>query len=503
MNIKNDKISKWDYTEIVLESEFQGNPFKDFKLTATFKNGSDQFDVLGFYDGNNQWKIRFMPTNTGKWEFVTTSNLEPLSNQKGSIECTEAKEGVHGVVKVANKTNFAYSDGTAYHPIGTTCYVWNLQGEELEKKTLKTLKDGPFNKIRFCIYPKRYTFNYNEPQSYPFPGKVEEKWDPNNQDDYTPRPNDWWDFDTFNPEYFQHIDDCVLELRELGIEADLILFHPYDFGAWGFDCIPESINNRILEYVVARLGAFRNIWWSFANEYDLFQNKAIEEWNRYMKLVQKIDPYDHLRSIHNCRQFFDHTKPWITHCSIQSGDYKRVYEWLNKYEKPLVFDESCYEGNIDRDWGNVSGKEMIHRFWQGFSQGAYVGHGETYVNPEEVLWWSKGGELHGSSPKRIAFLRSLVEEFPEGSSFLRGKESFMRKTGRVKGCGVYPEYGLYYFGAGQPSFRYFDLPEDETYQIDIIDTWEMTITPAGKNFSGHCRLEMPSKEYLLVRIKKN
>jgi hypothetical protein len=69
--------------------------------------------------------------------------------------------------------------------------------------------------------------------------------------------------------YFQHLEKRILDLRERGIEADLIIFHPYDAGAWGFDRMPPEVNDRVLRYLVARLAAFRNLWWSFANEYDL------------------------------------------------------------------------------------------------------------------------------------------------------------------------------------------------------------------------------------------
>lgn len=500
MKIENEKPSQWDYAEIVLESDFEGNPFKDVDLSSSFKKGNRQIEVLGFYDGNNQWKIRFMPTEIGSWDFTTKSTLASLSGQRGSIECREVEKGVHGIVEVSRKTRFAYSDGTPYTPVGTTAYVWNLQGEDLEQKTLETLRNGPFNKIRFCVYPKRYTFNYNEPPNYPFPGEVKEKWDRSYQDDYTPRPRDFWDYDYFNPEYFQHIDKCVLDLRAMGIEADLILFHPYDFGAWGFDCVPEEVNNRLLKYLVARLGAFRNIWWSFANEFHFFQNKTTEEWDRYFQLVEAADPYNHLRSIHNGWVFYDHAKPWVSHCSIQSSDFDRIPEWFEEYQKPVVIDECGYEGNIDRDWGNITGKEMTNRFWLGFSTGAYVGHGETYLNPEGNLWWSKGGELKGSSPKRIEFLKKIVEAFPEGASHIKSKESFIRKKA---GCGVFPEFGFFYFGVHQPSFQLITLPENGTWQIDIIDTWEMTVTSAGSDFSGHCRIELPGKEGIAIRIRKN
>lgn len=78
----------------------------------------------------------------------------------------------------------------------------------------------------------------------------------------------------------------------LGIESDLIIFHPYDSGAWGFDRMPVDFNQRLLRYLVARLSAFRKLWWSFANEYDLFTGRTIEHWDHDMQLVQQIDPYN-------------------------------------------------------------------------------------------------------------------------------------------------------------------------------------------------------------------
>ena len=56
------------------------NPFLDYRLQATFKNGGSTYLVPGFYaaDGNaaetsasggNQWRIHFMPEKTGEWSF--------------------------------------------------------------------------------------------------------------------------------------------------------------------------------------------------------------------------------------------------------------------------------------------------------------------------------------------------------------------------------------------------------------------------------------------------
>lgn len=50
-----------------------------------------------------------------------------------------------------------YEDGTPYHQFGTTCYAWVHQTRELQELTLQTLAASPFNKIRFCVFPKSYT----------------------------------------------------------------------------------------------------------------------------------------------------------------------------------------------------------------------------------------------------------------------------------------------------------------------------------------------------------
>ena len=35
--------------------------------------------------------------------------------------------------------------------------------------------------------------------------------------------------------------------------------------------------------------------------------------------MRQLDPYGHPRSNHNCRRWYDHGKPWVTHCNIQAG----------------------------------------------------------------------------------------------------------------------------------------------------------------------------------------
>ncbi|MBE0696185.1 MAG: DUF5060 domain-containing protein [Anaerolineaceae bacterium] len=520
------RVEKWDVFEISLAAQEEGNPFLDVNLGARFSHAGQSAEVAGFYDGDGVYKVRFMPEEEGAWEFTTTSSLAALDGQRGSFQCTPPAANNHGPVRVIDECHFAYADGTPYHPVGTTCYVWNLQGDEVEERTLATLRRAQFNKMRMCVFPKRYRFNNNEPPSYPFPGEVTQVWDPALLNHLIDAPvPEYWDFSRFNPQYFQHLEQRIRDLRGLGIEADLILFHPYDFGAWGFDHMPVEVNTRFLKYLVARISSLRNVWWSFANEYDLMLGRTMADWDSYFQLVQAADPYNHLRSVHNCIGFYDHSKPWVTHCSIQDHNLKQVPAWLLKYKKPVVVDECGYEGDISMSWGDLSAEELVERFWLGFTAGGYVGHGETYVNPQEELWWSKGGDLTGESVARIAFLRTVFAGIPAPGLFplntvdrstIHSLDELMHSSAHNPESKILPsgaesveaaghngrQYFLFYFGTHQPAAWNFNLPEG-SYRIDVLDTWNMTVETAEENASGTVNVKLPRKRYIAVRVQRN
>jgi hypothetical protein len=472
------QVERWSVFELTLRGPQDGNPFVEVSLRADFQYKHRAVEAEGFYDGEGTYKVRFMPDQCGAWTYTTSSNALELDGASGEFQCVPPNPTNHGPVRVAHSHHFAYADNTPYVPVGTTCYVWNHQGDELEEQTLQSLVTAPFNKIRMCVFPKDYDYSKNEPQRHAFEKKLDGTWN----------------YERFNPDFFQHLELRVANLMMLGIEADLILFHPYD--RWGYSTMDAETNERYLRYIVARLASYRNIWWSFANEFDILSGIAMQDWDRYFQLVQECDPSQHLRSIHNCRGFYDHGKPWVTHCSIQHSDLSRVSEWIRQYNKPVVVDECCYEGNINHGWGNIPAQELVHRFWEGFARGGYVGHGETYMHPQDILWWSKGGVLHGQSPARIAFLRHIIEQGPaEG---LEAQDWYWDAA-----CAALPgKYYLMYFGNRQPLFRDITIPNDKSFIIDLLDTWDMTITRIPGTYSGTCRVHLPGKPYLALRITR-
>lgn len=507
--LSQNEVERWGIFELSLEGPTSGNPFVDVTIRAQFTHQNRMVEPDGFYDGYGIYRVRFMPDAPGVWNYVTRSNVPELDGQHGEFTCVESIEGVHGPVYVHNTHHFTYADGTPYYPFGTTCYAWTHQGDSLEEQTLRTLKEAPFNKIRMCVFPKDYPFNKNEPVYYPFErNKAGES-----------------DFTRFNPEFFHHFERRLVQLAALGIEADIIIWHPYD--RWGYSQMDEETDFRYLRYLIARLSAYRHVWWSLANEYD-FMDKPMERWDRFFEILQREDPYQHLRSIHNgfAENMYDHKKPWVTHVCIQHSDIRQVVEWRETFGKPIVNDELEYEGNITYPWGGISAEEEVHRFWIMVANGGYAGHGETYLHPEDILWWSKGGVLHGESWKRICFLREIIEAAPVGGlSPQRGSAGnlFENRTmfsgyfwSRFSG-GRIGDYQLVYLENYQPKLLPVWLPEGE-YEIDIIDPWEMTVSPAKVNvLSGpppysyilpnavdptH-EIELPGKPRMAIRITKN
>jgi hypothetical protein len=455
----------------------------EVSLSARFSQGSQTVEVDGFYDGGGVFRIRFMPEKLGEWRYKTKSNRPELNGKTGIFSCATPSVTNHGPVRVHGTYHFAYSDGTRYFPFGTTCYAWIHQGNQLEEQTLATLRETPFNKLRMCIFPKDYDYNKNEPLHYPY-----QQTNPSG-----------FDFTRFNPEFFRHLEQRIEDLGKLGIEADLILFHPYD--RWGFSRMNAEDDYRYLRYVVSRLSAYRNVWWSLANEYDfLLERKPMEVWDRFFQIVQEKDAYQHLRSIHNGDpgKLYDHSKPWITHVSIQHWDVRRSKEWRKQFKKPVIDDECEYEGNIPWPWGNITAQELVHRIWIATTNGTYAGHGETYLHPDDVLWWSKGGVLHGESHKRIAFLKRIMEEGPtEGLEPMEDSWVWTRISGGMQG-----DYRLFYFGEHQPAKWSVDLPEGGKYKVDVIDTWEMTITTLDKVYEGKFEIPLPGKPRLAVRVRR-
>lgn len=461
VSVSSPQVEQWGMEEVTLHSrELHENPFKDVHLQGRFTLGEQSILVAGFYDGGDTWRIRFMPQIQGSWKFTTVSNDKELDQRTGRFMAIPPTGANHGPVHVAKTFHFSYADNTPYFLLGTTLYNWLNRDDSLEAETLQTLSRSPFTKVRFGLFPKWYEFNRVEPPAYPYAVTAALKID----------------FERFNPQFFQHVERRLADLDRLGIQADIILFHPYDH--LGFATMDAAHDEAYIEYVTARLSAFRNVWWTMANEYDLFDpamtpGQKVKDWDHLFQVLQMNDPYAHERGIHNIATWYDHKKPWITHAIIQQPvrPGRRILVARTRYRKPVVVDEYGYEGDNGNDWGALSARDVVNLHWEITMSGGYGTHGETYVHPDGILWWASGGKLVGDSPSRLGFLKSVMTAGPY--------QDLSPAPDVVLGGTALALKGQYYLiWVKSPysfpnNFTEVDLAGDGPYRVELIDPWLM------------------------------
>lgn len=427
----------------------------------------------------------------------------------------------HGMVKAVD-THFEYEDGTLFFPFGTTIYALAHQSVELMEQTFETLKKSPFNKVRMCVFPKHYQYNNNEPRFYPFEKREDGSWNPE-------KPvTAYWD----------NLEAVIRRLDDMEIQADLILFHSYD--NWGFATMSQEDNLKYLDYCLNRLGNLNNVWWSLANEYDLLLSEiTMDEWYEIEEFVANHNPKGHLISNHNCFKLWDIGRKNITHGSYQIKNLSFVGDKIEKYGKPICVDECCYEGNLPEAWGNLSAEEMAARFWLAIASGAYCTHGETFLDDNEIVWWAKGGKLKGKSPERIGFLRDILEELdvplvaykespfefmdnlpdevkevftssPAGKSFQLAiaqadpiEHAIMGSVEHgYKACNEDKSVILNYLYQRCQGYANLNLSDDKKYNVEVIDTWNMTRTIVLENVNGRVKVDLPGKPYMAILARE-
>ena len=137
-------LPKWNRFQGELVSLKQyDNPVQDVQLKAVFTSpANEQHEVDGFWDGGNDWKIRFLPDLAGKWTFhITCSDEENrgLHNLSGAFRCTAPLGDnillKHGPIRVSrDRTHFVHADSTPFFWMADTAWNGPLKSNEFDWK---------------------------------------------------------------------------------------------------------------------------------------------------------------------------------------------------------------------------------------------------------------------------------------------------------------------------------------------------------------------------------
>ncbi len=104
-----------------------------------------------------------------------------------------------------------------------------------------------------------------------------------------------------------------------------------------------------------------------------------------------------------------------------------------------------------------------------------------------IIWWSKGGVLHGESPQRIQWLKEFMAQAPPFHE--------LQPQGDDKGRFLLAKPGEYYllYCVDQRAHQ-VRLAGDRPYKLDAIDPWEMKVDPVGTAAAGEFTVSAPKPD---------
>lgn len=252
--VATDQVGIWmKFEQSFTTSKDYINPLYDVKtFQVKFTSPSGRIkNMNGFWDGDRNWKVRFIPDETGIWTWESScsdTGNTGLHQQKGSFICTgnKSKKAIyqHGAITHPKGTyHLAHADGTPFFWAGCTAWNGTLKSTEQEWETyLKHRADNGYSVIQFVTTQWRGG-DKNSMGQVAFEGSGHIK---------------------INPAFFQHLDGKIDKINEHGLVAAPVLL-------WALATVqgrelspgyflPDAEAILLARYMVARYGGNHVIW---------------------------------------------------------------------------------------------------------------------------------------------------------------------------------------------------------------------------------------------------
>ncbi|MFR9651119.1 MAG: DUF5060 domain-containing protein [Rikenellaceae bacterium] len=358
--------------------ERSASPF-DVELVAIFisPTGAEQ-RVPAFYNGNNEWVVRFSAGEVGEWSYTTTSDLRSMSGKKGLLTVGDSIYGGRRGKLVASKssvTNFEWEDGSPCFLIAFGCdflYALDYHNSD-DAPSLNTFvnniaKEG-FNHVIMNVYAYDIVFDLDsklsKKQQYIMGGdeKIYPFWGSNAKPNYS----------MLDVNFFRRLDRTIERLNDSNIVAQLVIYN-WDTGV-NWAAAGSKEDSLYFDYVVKRYQAFSNVVWSISGS---FGDKVSDEFiiDKCSRL-RDLDTFDRLVTVGDdgfC-QYYSGAVDFISRRSTS------VYSDREAVKKPTLcidnggFEECGYklvnglyveaEQCLRRSYEVLFGGEYVTYYWQG------------------------------------------------------------------------------------------------------------------------------------------
>jgi len=430
-------VKQWNPHVLTFTTD-EGYAWKDFPLQVTFTNDSTSITLDGYWDGDRTWRVRFAPTELGRWTWKCTSADDALCGKRGSFTCVPPtaadiarNPNYRGHIRVSNSGRFfTYADGTPFFLLADT--IWHVYSLRcgLANGNFETYLNNRKTKGFNALLIQYFSLSYGNEGGHAFLDNIT----PKEYGDNGNKGGGNGHFEEMNPAFWQSMDERMQRTWEEGFT---IAGHPN----WISD-MKVSLENASLisRYMLARYGAY-NIIWSLSGEYSKglrYHNvpwDSVDTWNALGYAVRSYNrrAYDHPLSVHACPflqristsvDFGD--QQWLDHDWLQTGQRRescmRIPEWVEsdwrrKPRRPVFMAEGWYERT------NTAVSDFRWQAWVACLCGAcaygYGAHGiwnfldpddpngETGGRGQEEFSWRDVLDLPGSS--QVQYVRKLLE----------------------------------------------------------------------------------------------
>jgi hypothetical protein len=514
-----DQIACYDIWTITrTSSRAYRNDYLDvaFEAEATSPSGK-RLRVPGYCDGGGKFSARLAFDETGVWS-VRTSSVPEDARLSAQSKITVVAATSHGPIRLvetpisrhqAGKHNrparlgFGHADGTPFFHAGDTCYP--LLGLDRETQRLPFFDRRASQGFSHFRFQAMFTDDPRFPELWAWGGTRQSP-----------------DYDRFNPAYFERLDQVMLDLRERGLGAEMIVESFY--GAGGINRDPKlwtrDREERWLKYLIARYSAFDNlVYWTLANEFEGYPDGAYRlddpgdiEWAlRTAAFIKEADPYRHPVTTHPFMEMAEYLSyfgatPQIDVLMFQEhGSDRSVGKSIpgngsgegleqkvlasRQLGKPVVVGEYGYEWDGKTQKGVNSSSDLVRRHtWRIVMGGGHFSAGfrSTLFNFVDVKFDIENGGRPGAG--QIAFLNHFFRNRTQFNQLEPRYDLASAPSLCLKGA---DEYVVYVPFGREVSI---DLtPESGSFMANWLDTRTGAMTPGAPVEAGG-RKDLPAPD---------
>ncbi|MCX6378308.1 MAG: DUF5060 domain-containing protein [Armatimonadetes bacterium] len=313
-------VSRGSYAKI--EGSFQlkdvkGDPF-DFEQNAVVvtlkKSDGGKVDIPAFYDGNNNWKVRYTPMGTGKISVEKVKHNNEIAHEERlePKDWTVSGEPEAGFVRIdkGDKSRFIFDNGSRYYPLGHNV-AWKSNNQPDVPEILKKMGSSGENWARIWMNHwdgKNLDWSADKAKKIA-PGQIDldtaKKWDSiveaagKSSIYFQLTLQHHGQFSSQKGYKYSNNNNANWEDNPWNVKNGGFLQNPEDFFT---DIKARKLTKRKLYYIMARWGYSPNILaWELFNEVEGTdagsgkQWQDIAMWHREMSLfLRQFDGYHHL-----------------------------------------------------------------------------------------------------------------------------------------------------------------------------------------------------------------